>query len=280
MGGGGGGPWARQRGGPTPGQGAEARHGYGGYAARGVRHTGYVHDEFFVETDEGGFELQSGGGEVEAGVRGAPREGSGVAGAPEVAAVHGPRTYSEVVADPVLPVAAAAGAGAVKSEPVAVAAGAGAVTPEPVAAVPGVLSGVDSRSEREIDSIQLELHKFKLNLLVNLTQLPLKGRDDVADMVDLSTKLRQALEKMRKVCLDKHPTSFVRGWKEVLNRCLMKHVKLTDPRAAHTSQVITNVFAIVGTLLDDGVTSGPEAIDVLVRELCAGLISVTPADVF
>lgn len=118
MGGGGGGSGA-QRGGPASGQGADARYGHGGYPVQGIRHTGYVHDGVFVETDAGGFELQSGAGDVEAGVRDAPREGLGVAGASGVAAVHGPLTYSEVVADPVLTVAAAADLGGFKSEPVA-----------------------------------------------------------------------------------------------------------------------------------------------------------------
>ena len=144
----------------------------------------------------------------------------------------------------------------------------------------GVSAEIDTRSADDVDRIQLELLKFKLNLLVDLNQLPLKGRDDVGDMVNLTTKLRQALVKVRSVCRDKHPTVYVRGWEDVLNRYIMKYVKLSDPRAATTSQVITNAFVVVRTLLDAGETSGPDAMDVLVRELCENLSSFNPADVF
>jgi len=174
---------------------------------------------------------------------------------------------------------------AVKPEPVAVVGVASAVKPEP-AAPSGLAAGaagkpdIDDRSPEEIEAIQLELTKFDLKWLLSLPQLPLKGGDEVANIVDLTTKLRLALDKIRRICRDKHPTRFVPGWDEVLHRYVQKAVRLTDPRAPHVSQVITNSFAIATHLVEEGVRSGPEMLDVLVRELCSGMSSVTAADVF
>lgn len=116
-------------------------------------------------------------------------------------------------------------------------------------------TGADERTSScaSVADIQSEFSKFDLKWLLPLKSLPLSNNDSISDRVTLTTNLRSAVSKIRKVCKDVHPTAYVRGWEEVLQRYIMKYVKLTGPDSTTTSQVITNAFAVVDTLLDDGV---------------------------
>ena len=116
-------------------------------------------------------------------------------------------------------------------------------------------------------------------MLIAVPPLPLTPDHHVSDLVlHLTSALRNALESARVACDDTDPVEWTRGWEKVLERHVLKSVRVSSPQAPAVKTLVATAFAQDSNLMEDG-CCGQDAFDHILRELCKGSNKASPAAV-
>ena len=115
-------------------------------------------------------------------------------------------------------------------------------------------------------------------MLIAVPPIPFSSDNDVSDLVHFTSALRNAVESVRVACDDANNRKWTRGWERVLERHILRSVRLASPQAPVMKTLVANAFDQGAKLLNYG-TSGEAAFDVILRILCRGLSKASPAGV-
>ncbi|CAN0557198.1 unnamed protein product, partial [Ectocarpus sp. 12 AP-2014] len=112
--------------------------------------------------------------------------------------------------------------------------------------------------------------------LITMPLTPLQNGDDVVELVQLSSAITKSVEQIRASAQDFDSDHWVRGWEKVLERHLINSVRKNHAKSAATKQILVAAVTQSVRAMDSGM-SGPDALQLLLRAVCSGLSTVTPA---
>lgn len=108
--------------------------------------------------------------------------------------------------------------------------------------------------------------------------IPFSSTNNVSDLVQFTSALRDAESSLRLACDDSHPLSWTKGWDKNMQRHVPRAVRATAPQVSPLKSMVSDAFAQGGRLQDCGRT-GPHVLQHIVRTLCRPLSTATPARV-
>ena len=115
-------------------------------------------------------------------------------------------------------------------------------------------------------------------VLMPIPPIPFSSTNNVSDLVQFTSVLRDAVSSLRLARDDFHPLSWTKGWEKCIERHVLRAVRPTAPQASALKGMVSDAFAQGGRLQDPG-RSGPDVLQQVIRIICRHLSTATPAAV-
>ena len=136
----------------------------------------------------------------------------------------------------------------------------------------------DEPSPRSRAATQKAYARIDSSVLMPIRQLPFATDHNVAELVQFTSALRDAVSSLRTACDDPRPYVWTRGWEKCLERHVLRAVRPTSPQAPSVKSMIVDAF-VQGSRLQAEGRRGPDVLQHIIRSLCRGLGRATPAAV-
>ena len=125
-------------------------------------------------------------------------------------------------------------------------------------------------------SIKRAYARYDTNVWIPLPGIPFSSNRNVPEHVHFTRALRNAFESVRVACDGNETDAWTRGCDNVLERRVLRSVRVYSAKAAPMKIMVTDAFAQGGKLLNAG-QNGQEVFDHILRALRMGLRRASPA---